>query len=114
MPKTFDGSDVTGGGIRGGRLTSTRGQSSGLSLSKMLLLFRFAEWKLVKELSADLPANTPSLGVLQTVGWKMTGASVNEGRGNGSIARADAADAAGCGVAAAAAAFDAAATTALL
>ncbi len=83
----------------------------------MLLLFRFAEWKLVKELSADLPAGAISLGVLQTVGWKMIGASVNEGRGNGSIARTDAAEAAWCsggGGGPAAAGFDAAAATALL
>jgi hypothetical protein len=57
------------------------------------------------------------LGVLQTVGWKMTGASVNEGRGNGSMARTDAAEAAlysGDGGGPAAAGFDAATATALL
>ncbi len=54
----------------------------------MLLLFRLAEWKLAKELSADLPAGTALFGVLQMTGLKVTGVSVNDGRGNRSGARA--------------------------
>jgi hypothetical protein len=54
----------------------------------MLLLFRSAEWKLAKELSADLPAGTALFGVLQMTGLKDTGVSVNNRRGNGSAAHA--------------------------
>jgi hypothetical protein len=84
----------------------------------MLLLFRLAEWKLAKELSADLPAGTALFGVLQMTGLKATGEPVNVGRGSGSAARAAGVDgdgaAGGAAGALAASALAAATATALV
>ena len=93
-----------GGGIRGGRLTSTRGQSFTFSLSNKLLLFRSAVWKLSEMLPAVAGTTTAAFGfgVLQYSGVKVMGEavailhrpavavlvreSVKEGRGSGATA----------------------------
>jgi hypothetical protein len=67
-----------GGGIRGGRLTSTRGQSFTFSLSNKLLLFRSAVWKLSETFPAvtGAAASAFGFGVLQNSGVKVMGEAV--------------------------------------
>ncbi len=76
FPTAVGDATSAGGGIRGGKLTSTRGHSFTFSLSNKLLLFRSAVWKL-SETFPDVPgAAASAFGVLQNSGAKEIGEAV--------------------------------------
>jgi hypothetical protein len=78
FPSAVGDAASAGGGIRGGRLTSTRGQSFTFSLSNRLLLFRSAVWKLSETFPVVTGAAAAAFGFgeLQNSGVKVMGEAV--------------------------------------